>query len=167
MFSSSSSKPRPDRHQYIPMTSMETMDHPARPSKSTDTEDVEEPSVRDEAFGDTADLYLPESNDAAIPNGTVDPVYERKARVLNHAVTRMISLSRDSSLTFFRFRKLAWDGTSGNCSLWLDSVGRTTICGQLSLLSSVRYTHCNAGSFANTQESNPSRMNFTLLSHHS
>jgi hypothetical protein len=44
-----------------------------------------------EATGETRDT-LPSVVDeaAAIPKGTIDPVYEAKARVLNHAVSRCI-----------------------------------------------------------------------------
>jgi hypothetical protein len=49
-----------------------------------------------EATGDTTDKLerLPTGVDdaGAIPKGTIDPVYEAKARVLNHAVRKINSL---------------------------------------------------------------------------
>lgn len=75
---------------------------------------------------------------AAIPKGTIDPVYEAKARVLNHAVRSSSFVSRvHVMLISARFKKLAWDGINGNSSLLLDLAGRTTICGRLSPLSFV------------------------------
>lgn len=73
---------------------------------------------------------------AAIPKGTLDPVYEAKARVLNHAVCTNL-YRENSKLTRSRFKKLGWGGTSGNCSSSLVLVGQTTISGRLSPLSSV------------------------------
>jgi hypothetical protein len=56
-------------------------------------------------------------NDAGvIPKGTIDPVYEAKARVLNHAVC--VPTIIGVRLTNFRSKRLEWDGTNGNCSLW-------------------------------------------------
>lgn len=98
-------------------------------SRHSKNDDIEGRAVADEAFGEDEDLY-PDLSDVTSPTGT-DPVYERKARVLNDAVlpTRRFLFTRDASLTFARSRKLVWDGINGNCSLWLVLVGRTIICG--------------------------------------
>jgi hypothetical protein len=65
--------------------------------------------------GNEPDLTALGANDAsAIPRGTIDPVYEAKARVLNHAVCsifRFINTPDD-----YRFKKLVWDGINGSYS---------------------------------------------------
>lgn len=53
---------------------------------------------------------------AAIPKGTIDPVYEAKARVLNHAVGHTAAHVLWVTLTLCRFKKLGWGSTTGNCS---------------------------------------------------
>jgi hypothetical protein len=64
-------------------------------------------------------------------SGTVstDPVYEAKARVLNHAVhppsTHVIA-----ELTFCRSKRLAWVGINGSSLLLSDSAGQMTISGR-------------------------------------
>lgn len=68
------------------MTSMQNMDDSVLPGKAGETDGVERTFTTDEAFGETADAYPLDRDDAALPKGTIDPVYERKARVLNHAV---------------------------------------------------------------------------------
>jgi hypothetical protein len=53
----------------------------------------------------------------AIPKGHIDPVYEAKARVLNHAVSVITLLPMWFATHHLRFKKLAWAGISGNCLL--------------------------------------------------
>jgi hypothetical protein len=60
---------------------------------------------------------------------STDPVYEAKARVLNHAV-RLSSTYMTAELTFCRSKKLVWVGTNGNSLLSSDSAGQTTISGR-------------------------------------
>jgi hypothetical protein len=67
------------------MEAMEAMDETVLPGKAGETE-VGRTFTAGEAFGESSDAYPLDSNDAAIPQGNIDPVYERKARVLNHAV---------------------------------------------------------------------------------
>ncbi|KUJ13586.1 MFS general substrate transporter [Mollisia scopiformis] len=69
------------------MTSMEPMDESVLPGKAGEVDQVGRTFTTDDAFDANADQYLaPGSTDAAIPKGTIDPVYEAKARVLNHAI---------------------------------------------------------------------------------
>lgn len=79
--------------------------------------------------------------DTAIPSGTIDPIYEAKARVLNEAVRLitfnsislfLINLINTNRKKSFRFKRLVWDGINGNCSLSLALAGRMIIYGQLS-----------------------------------
>jgi hypothetical protein len=78
-------------------------------------------------------------NDAGvIPKGTLDPVYEAKARVLNRAVSSSsydVCARPDKS----RFRISAWAGINGSCSSLLDSDGRMTTFGPSSPVSSVSW----------------------------
>ena len=55
----------------------------------------------------------------AIPKGQIDPVYEAKARVLNHAVSSISNFLLwypKRMLTSCRFNRLAWAGINGSCS---------------------------------------------------
>jgi hypothetical protein len=51
---------------------------------------------------------------AAIPKGTIDPVYEAKARVLNHAVGFPRSSHVTAILTFSRSKRLEWASITGS-----------------------------------------------------
>jgi hypothetical protein len=60
--------------------------------------EIEKSSVPVTAFQDEGKLESLGVNDASvIPKGTIDPVYEAKARVLNHAVSlnRQLTISCD------------------------------------------------------------------------
>lgn len=70
--------------------------------------------------------------DAVIPKGTIDPIYEEKARVLNQAVSMKPQGFR-VRIDFCRFKTLEWDGINGNCSLLLVLDGQMIISGQLLL----------------------------------
>jgi hypothetical protein len=61
------------------------------------------------------DVALGVDDLSAIPKGTIDPIYEAKARVLNRAVPPTTSLPV-MLLIFSRFKTSAWDGTNGNSS---------------------------------------------------
>lgn len=73
--------------------------------------------------------------EATIPKGQIDPVYEAKARVLNRAVRSPLHVCRstllDAILHDHRFKTSVWDGTSGNCSSLSASAGRATTFGRL------------------------------------
>lgn len=75
------------------MTSMDPTDMTVLPGKAGKVEEGRT-FTTDDAFDANPDHYVTphSSTDAAIPRGTIDPVYEAKARVLNHAV-RLRSLS--------------------------------------------------------------------------
>ena len=73
---------------------------------------VRQPTVDEDSKNATANMTVI-NNAAAIPKGTVDPVYEAKARVLNNAVCFEDILS-GLNLTGCRSRKLVWDGINGN-----------------------------------------------------
>lgn len=74
-------------------------------------------------------------NDTTIPGGQLDPVYEKKARLLNRAV----SLHGHSPSPRYGFRLtcssrskiLAWAGTNGSSSSLLGLAGLLTISGPL------------------------------------
>lgn len=87
-----------------------------------------------DTFRDAADEV------AAIPKGTIDPVYEAKARVLNHAVIKpeaspkhpvIIGQLVAQILIAPRSKKSGWGGISGSCSSSWGLAGQTTICGPL------------------------------------
>lgn len=71
-------------------------------------------------------------DDAIIPQGQIDPVFEAKARVLNHAVRSPSypvpwqSWPADLSS---RSKISAWDGTNGSSSSSSDLAGHRTISG--------------------------------------
>ena len=95
--------------------------------KQKSTDDVE-PQVESQLVGAREDA-------AAIPKGTLDPVYEAKARVLNAAVrlpctpeALLHECSRDC-----RSKILVWDGTNGNSSSSWALDGPATIYGLSSL----------------------------------
>jgi hypothetical protein len=54
---------------------------------------------------------------SAIPKGQIDPVYEAKARVLNHAVRVTRLPTHDITAHHHRFKRLVWDGINGNSLL--------------------------------------------------
>ena len=66
------------------------------------------------------------SNDvAAIPKGTLDPVYEAKARVLNKAIQDIgMGWVRCPPHEYVAFMFLTYNSTSGSFSSWLALVGR-------------------------------------------
>lgn len=67
---------------------MDSKNEPVSPGKARETDEAGKTFTTDDAFDPNADSYPPfGAVDAAIPKGTIDPVYEAKARVLNHAVT--------------------------------------------------------------------------------
>jgi hypothetical protein len=68
---------------------------------------------------------------------STDPVYEAKARVLNHAVSPLF-IHVTIELTRCRSKRLEWDGINGSSLSLLDLAGQTIICGRLSPPSSVR-----------------------------
>jgi len=68
--------------------------------------------------------------DGVLPKGSIDPVYEAKARVLNNAVG-IAEVGSSAQLMRSRFKRLVWDDTIGNCSLLLDSDGPTITSGLL------------------------------------
>jgi hypothetical protein len=71
--------------------------------KSADVPPVEHEKLEEEKFDALG------ANDAGvIPKGSLDPVYEAKARVLNHAVRRRRFVG---GTDIIRFKKSAWDGT--------------------------------------------------------
>jgi len=55
---------------------------------------------------------------AAIPKGTIDPVYEAKARVLNHAVSFQPSPHVTAILISSRSKRLEWASIIGSCLSW-------------------------------------------------
>lgn len=68
-------------------------------------------------------------DEAAIPKGTIDPVYEAKARVLNHAVSTL-TICIDITLKYLsRSKRSAWDGINGNSLSSSASAGQTTTFG--------------------------------------
>jgi hypothetical protein len=79
----------------------------------TDVSDKKNPTPGAEPRDD--DIALGIQDESAIPKGTLDPVYEAKARVLNRAVC--IRWAMSIALTSARFKILAWDGINGNCLL--------------------------------------------------
>jgi hypothetical protein len=99
------------------------------------------PVSEDETFRAAADEV------AAIPKGTIDPVYEAKARVLNHAVIQPEASSPPpppsqeppfvghivmaQRLIAPRSKKSGWGGISGSCSSSSASAGQTTTYGPL------------------------------------
>lgn len=100
--------------------------------------------------------------DTAIPPGTIDPVYEAKARVLNEAVSNLI-YSRHMLITQImrgdeqhRFKKSVWAGINGNSSSLLDLAGQMITYGLSSLLLSVRLLQSRLLSLKTTYTDRPS-----------
>jgi hypothetical protein len=67
------------------------------------------------------DQTLPSAvnNEAVLPKGTLDPVYEAKAKILNDAVRSLPRVPTEAPAkltmsTLYRFKTLAWDGTNGS-----------------------------------------------------
>lgn len=100
-----------------------------------------EPDYKD---GNANNDYVPRSEveslnfESAIPPGTIDPIYEAKARVLNEAVRSKILNTIGSTdkmdtnhVMLLRFKKLVWDGINGNYLSSLALAGQTIIYGQL------------------------------------
>lgn len=67
----------------------------------------------------------------AIPKGTIDPVYEAKARVLNRAVSLQPALVERAQLTYCRSKTSGWDGINGSSSSLSGSDGLPTTSGPL------------------------------------
>ena len=100
---------------------------------------------------------------SAIPKGTIDPVYEAKARVLNRAVWWSPRRCRSTDL-LARFKILAWDGINGSYSSLSGLVGLATIYGRSSLRS---FVGCPLPTHQRQElmlrQSLPSTTNLTLL----
>lgn len=79
---------------------------------------------------DDSEIPRHAANDlAAIPKGTLDPVYEAKARVLNHAVSVPLYLEEVTLLTKDRSKILEWAGINGSSSSLWALAGQTIISG--------------------------------------
>lgn len=55
-------------------------------------------------------------NTTMMDNGSIDPVYEAKARVLNNAVSSAPPFQASEANNPNRSKKSAWDGTNGSSS---------------------------------------------------
>jgi hypothetical protein len=103
--------------------------------KSTSHGGIDDVSKTPPATGDPdveTDLSIEGLSDAAaLPKGTLDPVYEAKARVLNHAVGTSGRGHARNTDGGNRSKKLEWAGINGSSSSSLVSVGQTTIYGPL------------------------------------
>ena len=81
------------------------------PLKSGDDSPLRDP--------DLSSVANASDDEAILPAGTLDPVYEAKAKVLNRAVRSTGRKAATTFLTTFphRSKTLAWGGTNGSSSL--------------------------------------------------